>query len=69
MWDSLGKICGFHLGSLDAVVYAPMLLDKYDGELFASVRLMFIISVCALLLTLLVNQIFVEEPPTPARAR
>ncbi|KAL1511276.1 hypothetical protein AB1Y20_006084 [Prymnesium parvum] len=64
VWDSLGKILGFHLGSIDAVIYAPMLLDRYDGELFASVRLMFIISVLSLLITLSINQICVVEPPS-----
>ena len=68
LWDSIGKISGFYLGSVDAAARMPWLTDPYAGELFAGVRLVFAFSVGALLVTMAVVQAAVREVPPPASA-
>ena len=68
LWDSLGKISGFLLGSLKAERLMPLLYNEYGGELFANVRLTFTISILALFLTQGINQAIIVEPPLTAQA-
>jgi len=65
LWDSIGKISGFFLGSIDTVHIFPYLTNTYAGELFADVRLVFLFSIAALVLTMLLNQTTVRERLAP----
>ena len=59
----VGKITGFFLGSVDAAAHFPSLSDDYAGDLFAGVRLVFLVAICALLGTMVVVQSAVQEAP------
>jgi solute carrier family 45 protein 1/2/4 len=65
VWDSVGTLTGFLVGSIDWSSRLPGLSDEYAGDHFADVRALFGYTVLALLLTMALNTGLVCEPPAP----